>query len=71
MTNPNEAAFPRENYTTMRELLGLTKREYFAAMAMQGQITFEGMEGCDKEQIVGMSVELAEALIAVLNKEPK
>lgn len=32
MTNPNETAYPR-----MRGFLdGLTKREYFAAMAMQG-----------------------------------
>ncbi len=38
-------------------------RDYFAAKALQGQIAFEGMEGCDPEHIAGMCYELADAMI--------
>jgi len=34
MTNPNNSAFPADAHTQSEG--GLTKREYFAAMAMQG-----------------------------------
>jgi Pyruvate/2-oxoacid:ferredoxin oxidoreductase gamma subunit len=34
MTNPNDTAYPADSNTQTES--GLTKREYFAAMAMQG-----------------------------------
>ena len=61
MTNPLDSAFP----------LGyLTKREYFAALAMQGIIN-----GCysqpdfEMKWVGDRAVEFADALIASLNKE--
>jgi len=48
--------------------LGLTKREHFAAMAMQGFITagFAGMP--DDSKIVSMSVRYADEILAELAK---
>jgi hypothetical protein len=65
MTNAKESAFPSAFQN------GLTKLEYFAVMAMQGNIstmsdnpfTDLGIETIAKE-----SVKLAKALIAELNK---
>lgn len=60
---------------------GLTKREYFAAMAMQGYIAPYIAEdvngnkaelvGHDEKNIALQAVALADALIAALNPEPK
>lgn len=36
MNNANDPAFPNENPDAVPVYSGLTKREYFAAMAMQG-----------------------------------
>ena len=48
--------------------LGLTKREYFAAMAMQGLLsTNRANHGA--EDIAFVSVNLAEELIKALNKD--
>jgi hypothetical protein len=44
----------------------LTKREYFAALAMQGILT---KNNSTKEVIAEMAVEHADALIKALNKE--
>lgn len=44
--------------------LGLTKREYFAAMAMQGMASLD----IDLKDKVEASVQLADALIKELNK---
>lgn len=48
---------------------GLTKREYFAAMAMQG-LWQSTTDQCyeDYERIAEMSVKQADALIEALNK---
>ena len=57
-------------YTYPNELingeLGLTKRELFAAMAMQGLSTNPRLKTTD---IARYAVETADALIAELNKE--
>ena len=47
---------------------GLTKREYFAAMAMQG-ILVRGRESNYPETLAEEAVEQADALIEALNKE--
>lgn len=49
---------------------GLTKREYFAAIAMQGHLSSMPSGVIDKPEYVAIkSVAYADALIAELNKE--
>jgi hypothetical protein len=81
MNNKNEAAFPRE-WSKIKQSKdapeqisvaqkGLTKREYFAAMAMQGlvansrQVT---LKGCKSDNILTMSCYLADELLKELEK---
>jgi hypothetical protein len=73
MTNPNDAAFskaafyhPEGGIDTPQE--GLSKREYFAAMAMQGYIASGLMNRCVENTLAMYSVKVADALIAELNK---
>ena len=49
-------------------LKGFTKREYFAAMAMQGIIANKDGLDIKIERIVQSAVETADALIEELNK---
>lgn len=60
MTDGNDPVYP----STAAWSSALTKRELFAAMAMQGAI-----EHCAFEDVATVAVELADALIAELNKE--
>jgi len=70
MTQQNDAAFaraafyhPEAGVSTSKD--GLTKREYFAAMAIQGfMVNHTGTI----EELVKMSVIAADALIKELNK---
>lgn len=54
---------------------GLTKREHFAAMAMQGLLTYVEdafhNTSITRETIASDAVKMADALIAELNKEAK
>lgn len=50
---------------------GLTKREYFAAMAMQGLLAKAGINGEIYTDIVTHAVLNADALINQLNQEKK
>lgn len=80
MTNPNDPAFPAEP-KTQNDLgityHGMSKREYFAAMAMQaflqGSHWMELMEShggqYDWKHISEASLGLADAFIAELNKD--
>lgn len=75
MTDPNDPAYP-PTYETMGKgdyinALGLTKREYFAAMAMQGMIASETetLRFAMREKLASESVAMADALIAELSKE--
>lgn len=43
--------------------MAMTIRDKFAALAMQGQIAFEGMEGCNVDDVAAMAYELADAMI--------
>lgn len=70
MSKANEPAFPTAGIQNNEESLpvgGLTKREYFAALAMQGLLALEGysFQGAAKD-----AVTAADALIAELEKEP-
>lgn len=52
--------------------MGLTKREYFAAMAMQGIILNHASTRSDSQEQAGLTaVEYADFLILALNKAPK
>jgi hypothetical protein len=66
-TKPNEPIITLEynnDYTSM----GLTKREYFASMAMQGIISNKDGLDIKIERIVESAVDTADALIEELNK---
>lgn len=80
-TNANDSAsgygFPSDHWLKEVQSKGLTKREHFAAMAMQGlcsrqiPIDFNSKESIEKkawsEWVGQMSVEMADELIAALN----
>lgn len=65
-THPNHRAFPNPENS---ETEGLSKREYFAAAALQGLAGATKAHFAD-DTAMG-AVVLADALIAALNKEPK
>jgi len=82
MTNGNESASPLTaglldkqqqghfNNAGERRPFGLTKREHFAAMAMQGIISIENALNClSYENMAERSVDAADALIKALNKQ--
>lgn len=74
-TQPNDSAHPftyeerwgsEDQYTRQGIECGLTKREYFAALAMQANADNENMTPA---QCAEIAVQLADALITALNKE--
>lgn len=74
MTKPNAPinSIPDLN-NHFSEWYGLTKREYFAAMAMQGILAdgnnyFQHVDIIDEEEIGKKSVTIADALIKALNE---
>lgn len=80
MSIGNEPAYPREHYG---HSIGLTKRELFAAMAMQGLLANPGgpvqsslesgwnpSVNCTCEDVALTAAEYADALLAQLSKEP-
>lgn len=81
MTNGNSGAFARpignitaEEFNDDQE--GLTKREYFAAMAMQGVITGWSDPNTPWQEyhpglVADRAVKIADALIYALNTESK
>ena len=48
--------------------LGLTKREYFAAMALSGYMSYEFAQHQDAYLVAEYAVQCADALILSLNK---
>jgi hypothetical protein len=68
MTNGNELVYsPPYGYETEH---GLTKREYFAAMAMQGLLANPDLYLSSETTMQQLSVGYADALINELNKRP-
>lgn len=72
MTNANDPVFPEKRSVMLGNVhdhvivvQGLTKREYFAAMAMQGM----DLNGADPFDKASLAVEFADALISELNKD--
>ena len=69
MTNGNESAMPLSEFAyNMQYSSGLTKREYFAAMAMQGMLAEQWWTS--PENLARCSTEAADALIKALNDKP-
>ena len=72
MTYEYDAAFARSAYMTnggswYPQQDGLTKREYFAAMAMQAILSIPSYQ--TKQACATAAVQMADALILELNKE--
>jgi hypothetical protein len=68
MTNP-EYAFPRVTYEEIPGAPGLTKREYFAALAMQGLLACPAEGEICKAGMSRLAVSIADSLIAELAKK--
>lgn len=49
--------------------IGLTKREYFAALAMQGLAGNNNLSEASADSIIEWSVIMADTLVAELNKD--
>ena len=71
MSKGNEPAYPQVvDYLTTPEttirlpLTGLTKREYFAGLAMQGMLVQES----PNTSLIGLAVKMADALLKELEK---
>lgn len=63
--NGNKTAFPAGDLGTP----GLTKREYFAAMAMQGIVSFgDNVTSYDEDVMAKAAVRIADELLAELEK---
>ena len=65
-TDKNDAAFPVEQFQHYSSF-GLTKREYFASMAMQGILADPDNQGY-AEGIAKDAVKMADELITQLNQ---
>ncbi len=72
--DPDESAFPKPEDESSERAWGCTKREYFAALALQGLLANEGTlwQGSDNYHRVlkgtaMAAVEAADALIESLN----
>ncbi len=71
MTNYNDSAFPQPEYyneQVVGHLPGLSKREIFAALAMQGLCANSAFEGLNDGDIANIAVNQADELIKRLNK---
>lgn len=72
MSNKDEPAFPVQSFTIQNgEIVwgepGLTKREWFAGMALQGLLANPGIDS-DQEGLPVEAVQYADALLAALEK---
>ena len=71
MSNANLPAFPLTEETAGIDYYkGLTKREYFAGLAMQGNLA-NTKNWASREAIARESVKDADALIAALERKPE
>jgi hypothetical protein len=68
MSKANVPAFPIVTSAGFGTAPGLTKREYFAAVALQGLLAFEP---ASINVIVPDAVEYADALLAALERKPE
>ncbi len=66
MSNSEEGAFPSDSRDS-KKFSGLTKREYFAGLAMQGMLSSIEVIDFDAE----LAVTFADDLLAELSKPPE
>ena len=71
MTNPNDPAFVGIVDNTLQYVPGLTKREYFAGLALNCLQAEYDTVSIDCKSVAKKAVRLADALIAELNKGTK
>lgn len=75
-TSPNDTVFPIDVFNrgpdgiilNVNRLGGMTKREYFAALALQGLLSNSVEEDMTAGRCVNLAVLMAEGLILELNK---
>ncbi len=67
MTKPNDLAFPFADVDHPNQA-GLTKREWFAGLAMQALLSDPELCGWGEEDYASSAVKFADALIAELAK---
>lgn len=71
MTNANELVHSFNHTAGAKgNFNGLTKREYFAAMALQGILADDSKLSINSKFVSGLAVEYADALIKALNETP-
>jgi len=73
MSNAESQAFPGEPYQNPQDgyiyySKGLTKREYFAAMAMQGILSGDGSKAWTRDELAEIAVNRADALLKALDE---
>jgi hypothetical protein len=70
MENGKKPAFYNPNSYSMQgdDGIGLTKREYFSGLAMQGMMANQNLTSTENDTIAKWSVEIADALLAELEK---
>jgi hypothetical protein len=65
--NSKQPAFPIDSNDLVEVKTGLSKREYFAGLAMQGLLS--NNQKFDVKQIGPLSVQMADALLHHLSKQ--
>jgi hypothetical protein len=68
--NGERSAYPQKEREKWRDRLGLSKREYFAGLAMQGALGGAPGSHLQPQQLARESVAHADALLAALEKAP-
>lgn len=66
----DEPAFPTDAQSALRHdhFEGMTLRDYFAAKAMQAEISRQGLEGSSTEFTAVMAYEQADAMLIERNR---
>jgi len=69
MENGNEPAFPTISDEYVSHQWGLSKREYFAGLAMQGLLTDANIRTLGWDGLAELSVGYADTLLKKLNEQ--
>ena len=69
MNNSEQRAFPQQWNVANPESFGLTKREYFAAMAMAAIISRQDGSGMGSETVAFKALDYADHILAELEKK--
>jgi hypothetical protein len=67
MKNGQQSAFPILDETS-KEQMGLTKREYFAGLAMQGIMASDSPLRRDRHDVAKRAIEVADELLKKLEE---